>query len=91
MSDQPTREQLLDEGDKKRGNDPVLPYRVQINLTVAHMDPEVINAMVDGLIGDAEHRGFFFEWGYNDVMPLEDVIPDSPLDKVVRGEDDAED
>lgn len=92
MSAQGTREQLLNEGDKTPASkDPVEPYRIQLNLTAAHVNSDVIEGMLDGLIEDAEHRGFNLEWAYSDRMPLEDVIPGSPLDRVVKGVDDTED
>lgn len=82
-----TRDELLNEGDKDKKDEPVIPYRAQLNLTTAHMDISVVEEMLDGLMQDAEGRGFNIEWGYMDEMALEDVIPGSPLDLVVRGED----
>ncbi len=66
----------------------VKPYRVQLNMTAAHSDPEIIEDMLLGLSEDAEHRGLFMEWGYMEEMDPEDVMPDSPLQDLLTGGDD---
>jgi len=81
-----TREQLLDHGDGRQQGE-VKPYRAQINLTAAHMDPQVIAEMLDGLEDDAEKRGFIVSWSFVGEMPLEDVVPDSELDLIIKGEE----
>ena len=68
----------------------VKPYRAQLTLTAAHSDPEDVGEMLDALAADAEERGFFIEWAVLQDMPEGQVIPGSPLDKIIKGDDTEE-
>lgn len=79
------REQLLDHGDTQKHQGEVKPYRAQLNIFAAHMDPNEINAMLDGLEDDAIARGFVLDWSFVTEIPAEDVPQGSTLDLIVKG------
>lgn len=67
-------------------SDDIKPYRMQMNFTGAHADPEVLEEIYDAVVEEAERRGIFFEYGFGPAeMDREDVIPDSPLHQVITG------
>jgi hypothetical protein len=62
------------------------PFRIQVNFTAAGRSIEELSEIIDSIVDEGEQRGFFFEYGYTQEMPMEQVIPGSPLYQAITGE-----
>jgi hypothetical protein len=63
----------------------IKPYRLQMNFTGAHADPQVLSDIYDAVVENAIKRGLFFDFGNIADMDREDVVPGTDLEKVLIG------
>lgn len=62
-----------------------VPHRVQMNFTMANIDPLVIQEVYDAAVIAAVERGLIFDWGVIVEMDPEDIPSGSELEAIVLG------
>lgn len=80
-------EAIMASSTEAAGEDEVVPYRMQINFTGAHLDADYLVDIMAAVIEEAESRGLFFEYAHMSEMEEDAVIAGSPLYKVLTGRD----